>query len=79
MEVLEGEIAIETSAGLLTLMVVEEVTEAEVAEVAVMETVPCPELVAKPLLPGLLLIIATMALLELHVTTEVTSCVLPSV
>jgi len=40
-----GEIAIETSAGLATEMVVEEETE---AEVAVMVAVPCPALMANP-------------------------------
>jgi len=40
-----GEIAIETNAGLATVMVVEEETD---AEVAVMVAMPCPELVANP-------------------------------
>jgi hypothetical protein len=40
-----GEIAIETSAGLPTVIVVEEVME---PEVAVMVAVPWPELVARP-------------------------------
>ena len=59
-----------------TVMVVEEEME---AEVAVMVAVPCPELVATPLLPRVLLMIATVASDELHITTEVTSSVLPSV
>src|SRR5271155_3304467 len=71
MEALAGEIAIETSAGPATVRVVEEATE---PEVAVIVAVPCPALVARPLLT-----IATVALDELHVATEVTSCVLPSV
>jgi hypothetical protein len=47
-------------------------------EVAVMVAVPTPALVAKPLLPATLLIIATVAADELQVTTEVIPCVLPS-
>jgi hypothetical protein len=48
-------------------------------EVAVMVAVPCPELVASPLLPTALLIIATAADDELQVAVVVTSCVVPSV
>jgi hypothetical protein len=47
-------------------------------EVAVMVAVPTPAVVAKPLLPEALLIIATVAADELQVTTEVMPCVLPS-
>lgn len=56
------------------------VVEAEMEpEVAVMAAVPCPELVARPLLPTALLMIATVAEDELQVATVVRSCVLPSV
>ena len=44
-----------------------------------MVVVPTPALVAKPLLPEVLLIIATVADDELQVTTEVIADVLPSV
>jgi hypothetical protein len=43
-----------------------------------MIAVPTPALVAKPLLPEVLLIVATVAADELQVTTEVMPCVLPS-
>jgi hypothetical protein len=66
----------ETKVGPVTVMVVEAEME---AEVAVMVAVPCPELVASPLLPTALLMIATVAEDELQVATVVRSCVLPSV
>jgi hypothetical protein len=43
-----------------------------------MLAVPTPALVASPFIPTVLLTIATCADEELHVTTEVRSCVLPS-
>ena len=46
--------------------------------VAVMLAVPMPALVASPLVPTALLTIATGGDDELHVTSKVTSCVLPS-
>ena len=48
-------------------------------DVAVIVAAPWPELVASPLLPTALLMMATLASEELQVTTEVRSCVLPSV
>jgi hypothetical protein len=71
-----GVIAIETKAAPATVIVVEAEMEFDVAEIV---AVPCPELVASPLLPAALLIIATVASEELHVTVVVRSCVLPSV
>jgi hypothetical protein len=76
MDVELGVTAIDDIVACATEMVVEEVMD---AEAAVIVAVPCPELVARPLLPELLLIMATVALLEVQVTVEVTSCVLPSV
>lgn len=43
--------------------------------VAVMVVVPSPTLVASPLLPGALLIVATALIDELHVAEVVRSCV----
>jgi len=57
-------------------MVVEAEIELEVAE---MVAVPCPELVASPLLPAALLMMATVADDEFQLATVVRSCVLPSV
>jgi hypothetical protein len=70
-----GVIAIDTSAALLTVIVVDDEI---VPDVAVIVAVPCPELVATPLLPALLLTTATIAFDELHVTMLVRFCVLPS-
>jgi hypothetical protein len=71
-----GEIAIDTSAGLATVSVV----APEIApEVAVMVVVPWLALVARPLVPGLLLITATDAEDELQVTAAVIFFVLWSV
>lgn len=74
-DALAGVIAIETKVALPTVIVVEEEME---PEVAVMVDMPCPALVASPLLPTALLMIATEDNDELHVTTVVRSCVLPS-
>jgi hypothetical protein len=71
-----GVIAIDTKAAPATVIVVDEEMEFKAAEMVAM---PCPELVASPLLPTALLIIATVASEELHVTVDVRSCVLPSV
>ena len=46
--------------------------------VAVIADVPMPTLVAKPCVPGVLLIVATVAVAEDHVAEVVMSCVLPS-
>jgi len=68
--------AIEDKLGPFTVMVVEAEIELEVAE---MVAVPCPELVASPLLPAALLMMATVADDEFQLATVVRSCVLPSV
>jgi hypothetical protein len=60
----------------LTVNVVEPVTEPEVAVIVVC---PVPALVASPFVPAELLMLATAAPLELHVTVVVMFCVLPSV
>ena len=68
--------AIEDSAAELTFSVVEPVTDPSVAVTAV-----CPvlALLASPLLPLALLMVATPAILELQLTVVVMFCVLPSV
>ena len=71
-----GEIAIDTSSGIATVSLVAPEIEPEVAVIFV---VPSPALVARPLLPGLLLITATAADDDLQVTTAVISFVLSSV
>jgi hypothetical protein len=71
-----GDTAIETSAAVLTFSVVEPVTEPRVAVIVVC---PVPALVASPLVPAELLIVATAALLELQFTTVVMFWVVPSV
>jgi len=76
MNALAGVMAMETKDGPVTLIVLLADMELEVAE---MLAVPCPALVASPLLPTALLMIATVAEDELQVTTVVRSCVLPSV
>ena len=70
-----GETAREAKAAVPTVKVV---VADIVPDVAVMTEVPAPALVARPLLPDVLLIIATFAEDELQVTTEVIGCVLPS-
>jgi hypothetical protein len=71
-----GVSAIETSVAAPTVSVADCVT---VPRVAVIAAAPWPELVASPLLPGLLLITATRAFEVLHVTFVVMSLVLASV
>jgi len=66
---------IETSAAVLTFSVVEPVTEPRVAVIVVC---PVPALVASPLVPAELLIVATAALFELQLTVVVMFCVPPS-
>ena len=68
MEVFIGEIAMETRTAVPTVRVVVPFTG---PRVAVMVVVPSPALVARPLLPEALLIIATAADDELQVTTSV--------
>jgi len=63
-----GVTAIETSAAAVTARVVLPLIA---AEVAVMVVDPTPALVAKPLLPAALLIVATVAADELHCTVVV--------
>ncbi len=72
----DGVTAIETRVAPPTERLVELETEPSVAVTVV---VPCPALVAIPELPVALLITATCADPVLHVTTDVTSCWLPSV
>jgi hypothetical protein len=67
---------IETNPAAATVKVVEPVTD---PIVAVMFVEPVPELDAIPLEPVELLMIATLALDELHAATVVRSCVLVSV
>lgn len=76
MAALLGVMEIETKAGPLTVMVVEAEMELAVAE---MVAVPWPELVASPLLPATLLMMATVANDEFQFATVVRSCVRPSV
>ena len=71
-----GDTVIEMSAAVLTVSVVEPVTDPNVALIVVC---PLPALVASPLVPAELLMVAIAAVLELHVTMVVTFCVLPSV
>jgi len=67
---------IETSPAAATVNVVEFEMD---PVVAVMLVAPVPELDANPFDPAALLTTATPALEELHVTTVVRSCELPSV
>ena len=71
-----GAIAIDSKAGCETSRVVDDETD---PKAAVMLVAPKPALVARPWLPELLLITATVAEVELHVTFVVMSCVVPSV
>ena len=71
-----GDNAIEDSAAAPTVSVAEPVTEPKVAVIVV-----CPvlALVASPFVPAELLMVATAAVFELHVTVVVMFWVLPSV
>jgi hypothetical protein len=71
-----GDNTIEDSAAAPTVSVVEAVTDPIVAVIVVC---PVPALVASPLLPAELLIVATAGVFELHVTMAVMFCVLASV
>ena len=74
-EALAGLIATDTNVDCPTVRFVDAKTT---PEFKVMLAVPMPALVATPLVPTALLTIATGGEDELHVTSEVTSCVLPS-
>jgi hypothetical protein len=75
-EEFSGDTAIKTRAAVLTVRVVEPVTDPNVAVIVVG---PVPALVASPLLPAELLIVAIAAVFELQLTVVVMFCVLPSV
>ena len=75
-EEFNGNKAIEDSAAAFTVSVVEPVTD---PWVAVMVVCPLPTLVASPLVPAALLMVATAGELEDHATVAVMFCVLPSV
>jgi hypothetical protein len=72
----EGVTARETSVAEVTVRPVEPLT---LPKVAVMVVEPTAKPLANPWLPATLLMLATVAALELHSTAVVTSCVLPSV
>ena len=67
---------IDVSAGAVTIKGADPLIEPEAAVIVV---VPSPVLVARPLLPAVLLIVATLVDVELHVTVLVISGVVPSV
>jgi len=75
MEGLAGVIARDTSTAVVTVRVVEPVTD---PDVALMVVVPCPRLLANPWLAESLLIVATAEASELHCDVLVMFCVLPS-
>jgi len=70
-----GVIAIDTSAAALMVRVTEEDTPFKVIPIVV---VPALLLVARPCLPAELLIVATLAVVELQCPAAVTSCVVAS-
>jgi hypothetical protein len=70
-----GRMPSETSAAVCTVNVVDALTAPSVAEIVV---IPVPELVASPWVPLLLLIVATVATEEAHITALVMFCELPS-
>lgn len=67
-----GETAIETRVAAVTVIVVDPLTEPEVAVIVVL---PCATVVARPAVE---LIVATAGVFELHCTVTVMFCVLPS-
>ena len=74
-EAFAGDTAMDDNAAALTVSVV----EPEIApDVAVMVAWPVLTLVASPLLPAVLLIVATVRALDAQVTVPVMFCVLPS-
>src|SRR5712664_4056692 len=75
MEGFAGVIARDTSTAVVTVRVVEPVTD---PKVAVMVALPCPRLLATPWLAESLLIDATAEASELHCDVPVMFCVLPS-
>src|SRR6266849_4636098 len=75
MEGLAGVMARDTSTAVVTVRVVEPVTD---PKVAVMVALPCPRLLATPWLAESLLIVATPVASELHCDVPVMFCVLPS-
>ena len=75
-EEFSGDKAIEASAALPTVRVVEPVTD---PSVAVMVVCPVLTLVASPFIPAVLLIVATAKVFDVHVTVPVMFCLLPSV
>jgi hypothetical protein len=75
-EVFAGETAMLTRAACPTVAEVDDEVE---PDVAVIVAVPSPALVASPFVPVLLLITKMVADDEPHVTSDVTSCVDPSV
>ena len=75
-EIETGEIVIAVMAGWPTARDVDAVT---CPNVAVIFAVPTPAVVANPLDPELLLMTATCVVEEAQVTSDVTSCVPPSV
>jgi hypothetical protein len=75
-EAVAGVMASDTSAAEVTVRMVDPVTVPALAE---MVAVPCPMLLATPCEPAALLIVATVAVSELHCTVSVMFCMLPSV
>jgi hypothetical protein len=75
-EEFSGDNAMEDSATVLTVSVVEPVRD---PSVAVMVVCPVLTLVASPFVPAALLIVATAKVFDVHVTVAVMFCVLPSV
>ena len=75
MEGLAGVMARDTNTAVVTVRVVEPVTD---PDVALMVVVPCPRLLANPWLAESLLIVATAEASELHCDVLVMFCVLPS-
>lgn len=71
-----GDTASETNAAGVTVSVLDPVTDDDVAVITVC---PVPTLVARPLVTGALLMVATVVTLEFHVAVPVMSCVVPSV
>jgi hypothetical protein len=71
-----GLMAIETSAAAVTVSSVDPLIVPEVAEIV---AVPCPTLVASPIVAPVVLIVAVAGVSDDHVTVVVRFCVLPSV
>jgi hypothetical protein len=71
-----GVIAIVTRAAAVTVSTVDPLIE---PDVAVIVAVPCPTVVANPVVAPVLLIVAVVGVSEVHCTVAVMFCVLPSV